>query len=59
MVPLFKALVRPILECGNVVWCPKKKRHIELIESVQRNFSTVITREYRSRTETAHPEFSP
>ena len=23
MVPLFKALVRPILEYGNVVWCPK------------------------------------
>ena len=42
MVPLFKALVRPILEYGNVVWCPKKKRHIELIESVQRNFSKCI-----------------
>ena len=42
MVPLFKALVRPILEYGNVVWCPKKKRHIELIESIQRNFSKCI-----------------
>ena len=24
MVPLFKALVRPILEYGNAVWCPYK-----------------------------------
>ena len=39
MVPLFKALVRPILEYGNVVWCPKLKKNIELIEGVQRRFT--------------------
>ena len=25
MIPLFKALVRPILEYANSVWCPYKK----------------------------------
>ena len=42
MVPLFKSLVRPILEYGNVVWCPKKRKHIDLIESVQRYYTKCI-----------------
>jgi len=42
MVPLFKALVRPILEYGNAVWCPKLKKHIIEIENVQRRFSKCI-----------------
>jgi len=42
MVPLFKALVRPILEYGNAVWCPKLKKHITSIENVQRHFTRCI-----------------
>ena len=39
MIPLFKRLVRPILEYGNVVWCPRLKRQVQLIENVQRKFT--------------------
>ena len=39
MIPLFKALVRPILEYGNVVWSPHLKKHKESIENVQRRFT--------------------
>jgi len=42
MVPLFKALVRPILEYGNAVWCPKLRKHINEIENVQRRFTKCI-----------------
>ena len=42
MIPLFKGLVRPILEYGNVVWCPGLKRQIQLIENVQRKFTKRI-----------------
>ena len=42
MVPLFKALVRPILEYGNTVWCPKLKKHIQEIEKIQRRFTRCI-----------------
>ena len=42
MIPLFKSLVRPIIEFGNVVWCPKKRKHIDIIESVQRHFTKCI-----------------
>ena len=33
---LFKALVRPLLEYANSVWCPYRKKDIEAIENVQR-----------------------
>ena len=42
MVPLFKTLVRPILEYGNPVWSPNLRKHIDLIEGVQRGFSRRI-----------------
>ena len=42
MVPLFKALVRPILEYGNSVWSPYLKKHTESIEAVQRRFTKRI-----------------
>lgn len=42
MVPLFKALVRPILEYGNTVWCPYHKKNITQIENVQRHFTKCI-----------------
>ena len=34
MVPLFKTLIRPVLEYGNIVWCPNIKKHVLLIENV-------------------------
>ena len=42
MVPLYKALVRPIIEYGNSVWCPYKDKDIKPIEKVQRNFTKHI-----------------
>ena len=42
MVPLYKALVRPIIEYGNSVWSPYKEKDIKHIEQVQRNFTKHI-----------------
>ena len=39
MVPLYKTIVRPILEYGNVVWAPKFRKDIDRIEAVQRRFT--------------------
>ena len=46
MVPLFKALVRPILEYANVVWCPFNKNHILQLEKVQQQFTKRINGMY-------------
>jgi len=43
MVPLFKSLVRPILEYGNAVWTPCLIKNITRIENVQRHFTKCIT----------------
>ena len=42
MVPLYKSLVRPILEYGNVIWCPYKVKDIDFIEDVQRYYTKRI-----------------
>ena len=42
MVTLFKALIRPILEYANVVWCPYTRLNINKIEKVQQNFTKRI-----------------
>ena len=42
MLPLFKTLIRPILEYGNAVWCPYKAKDIDYIEDVQRYFTKRI-----------------
>ena len=39
---LFKALVRPNLEYAQSVWCPYLKKHVELIENVQRRSTRLI-----------------
>ena len=39
MVPIFKSLIRPILEYANAVWCPQTKKDIRAIEKVQRHFT--------------------
>ena len=39
MVPLFKTLIRPILEYANATWCPYLRKHIDMIEGVQRRFT--------------------
>ena len=39
MVPLFKSMIRPIVEYGNVVWAPHLKKDIIAIESIQRNYT--------------------
>ena len=42
MVPLFKSLVRPILEYGNAVWNNTLRKQINRIEDVQRRFTKKI-----------------
>ena len=42
LTPLFKSLVRPILEYNNTVWVSSYRKQIDLIESVQRSFTKHI-----------------
>ena len=42
MLPLYKTLIRPIIEYGNCVWYPYKRKDIDMIKSVQRNFTKCI-----------------
>jgi hypothetical protein len=42
LVPLFKSLVRPILEYGNTVWNTTLKKHTEAIENIQRRYTRRI-----------------
>ena len=53
LIPLYKALVRPILEYASVVWCPYLKKDKQRIETVQRHFTKNIegmnTLEYEER----------
>ena len=42
LIPLFVALVRPNLEYANPVWCPFKRKYIDHIEKVQRQFTKKI-----------------
>ena len=39
MLPLYKTLIRPIIEYANSVWYPYKRKHIDMIENVQRQFT--------------------
>ena len=42
MIPIFKAIIRPILEYGNVVWSPYKRQDIDAIENIQRRYTKCI-----------------
>ena len=42
LVPLFKTLVRPILEYGNSVWTNSLKKYMTKVENVQRKFTKHI-----------------
>ena len=42
LVLLFKSLIRPHLEYGNVVWSPVSQKNIDLIENVQRRATKLV-----------------
>ena len=42
MVPLYKTLIRPILEYANSVWCPYLRKDIDSIENIQKHFTRNI-----------------
>ena len=42
MIPLYKALIRPVVEYGNPVWCPYLRKDIDQIEKIQRHFTKNI-----------------
>ena len=41
-IKLYKSLVRPILEYGNVIWSPQIKRQSQEIEKVQRRATRIV-----------------
>ncbi len=43
MLPLFKSIVRPILEYCTVIWNPHLQKDVDEIESVQRKFTKQIS----------------
>ena len=42
MIPLYKALIRPLIEYANPVWSPYTRKFIDLIENVQHYFTRCI-----------------
>ena len=42
LIPLFKAVIRPILEYANRIWSPQKKKHIDYFEEIQRSLTKCI-----------------
>ena len=42
LLPLFKGLVRPILEYANPVWNPSLRKFVNLVENVQRRYTKKI-----------------
>ena len=42
ILPLYKSLIRSVLEYGNPVWNPHLRKHINLIEGVQRRITKCI-----------------
>ena len=48
-MPLYKTLVRPVLEYGNSVWKPYFKKDSELLEKVQRR-STKLVRPIKDKS---------
>lgn len=42
MIQLFKGLIRPILEYGNIIWSPSLKKDAMLIESIQRRATKMV-----------------
>ena len=42
LVPIYKALIRPVVEYGNPVWCPYLRKDIDQIEKIQRDFTRNI-----------------
>ena len=42
MIPLYKALIRPIIEYANPVWNPYTRKYIDLIEDIQHYFTRCI-----------------
>ena len=43
LIPLYKAMIRPILEYGNAVWNPFLRKHINMIDTIQRRFTKRIS----------------
>ena len=37
LIPLYKALIRPVLEYGNVIWVPHWAKDKKLVEKVQQS----------------------
>jgi len=43
MVPIYKSIIRPILDYGAVLWSPRFLKDISKVEAIQRRFTKMIT----------------
>ena len=42
LLVIYKTLIRPILDCGNLIWFPTLKKDIRAIENVQRRVTKIL-----------------
>ena len=42
LIPIFKSLIRPVIEYGNVVWHPYLRKDINEVEKIQRHYTSNI-----------------
>jgi hypothetical protein len=42
LMPIYKNIIRPMVEYGSTIWSPWKRKNIDFIEGVQRRFTKLI-----------------